>query len=250
MLYYLMLCHHRPEQVKLCLENAIDVCRAGGTFILLNQHYPLGGEEKNTRKLEKCVAQLSKRAKIELFDAGEGLGCSRGVKYCLDKIDFSDDDILITYDPDERPITVGFDKILTEIVTTDERFPLASCMHLNIEIELHQRGADTSMVGEHRVYSSRTPCIWSVQAWRGDWLNAVGGYSDASGGDYGLVENKMWGNLARTGKRHCYASDAWVWTWPDCTKFIDKEYLAWKWDYGQRGIRISFTDWLKARNLL
>lgn len=240
--FIFMLCHHRAEQIDLCLENARRVTSNGlANFVLLDQHYPLPSEQEQHEELRNVVDKYG----VTLMDAGEGLGCRNGINYLADKCNVGAGDTIFIYDPDARVVTKDWDLDLQR-VSMDPSVAYVSVLTPEAEEELATRGKATRKINGVDCLIPLVPCVAAVDAMDGGYFREIGGYLDG-GGDYGHFEIANWPVAMARGRFPCYAAHHFEAHWNPRDWIVDPEYLEWKRYYGMKQIKLSFNAFLKLK---
>src|SRR6185369_2239868 len=82
------------------------------THWLLNQHYPLGGDET-----KQAIAEYAGMyGNVRVFDCGRNLGLHDGLQFLVDQIEPLDDDVVVGFDPDEKPLSDGWAHAMVDVM--------------------------------------------------------------------------------------------------------------------------------------
>lgn len=189
--------------------------------IFVDAHYPLN-EYENRRALWRVCCDYG----VSVVDPGRNLGGADGFNYALGMIDVKPNDIIIGYDPDSCPIDAGWDGALADAILLDAKINWTSLLSVRAKPELQARGYEKRMVSHLEVWKANRPVVNSICAFRGSWLETIGGLRQPSRW-YGGLEAEMFQNLR--GGEWCFLPG-----WRESDEIRDKqdrEYLWYKWKH-------------------
>ena len=226
---------------------------------LLDNHYPF----KHYRTQAAMVqAQIKYNARVVdgLEDRGLAGNANFLLKYMMEK-GMKEEDLLIGYDPDSKPLNRGWDKTLVEVMVAEPKLAYLSLNNPPIEPNLESiqgkkpylRGEEKKIAG-HRVFivSADTNDMINVSCWRVSWLKAIGGTPAGPNTPYyGFNEGPLKAAVNHTGMQNGYLLDFKEDGRGDKGWFgylHDFEYQNWKKDH-LSGYRPSFAQWLKDRGI-
>lgn len=205
--------------------------------VFVDHHYPLN-KDQNRKELREICAQY----KINVLDPGRNLGGVAGFNWALKQLPLKAGDVVLGYDPDSRPISLGFDGALQDVILLDQKINWASLMSDRSEPELNQRGYVKRMVNQIEVWRTVRPVVNSICAFRAEWLLNIGG----------LWQNSpLYGGLEIDTFPHLRGGE-WVFLpgWRETDDFRnlqDTEYLHWKWCYAHlREFKGDFAEYISA----
>lgn len=221
-------------QEYIALKNpAVDY-----THIFIDQHYPMGGEENRRQLWDIC-----RRHGVWVLDPGRNLGLHGGFNFALDHINLKDDDIVIGYDPDSKPISPGFDGALVDALRFDDKLAWTSLMSYRVIPELKERGYTERKVRHIDVWVTHRAVVNSVCAWKASFLRSVGGLIEHKHW-YGHLEAPMFDRIKSKGLEWGFLP-GWHET-DELRSMQDPEFFRWKWYYSHcHAIDYDFTEYVK-----
>jgi len=242
-LFVFTLGHHRPSMVNTCVANLREHLTMPHRHCLLWQHYPLPNKAQNARD----IRVIADRWGLELFDVGEGLGCTRGTNYLLEQVKPQPDDLILFVDPDERVVHRGFAEAMA-IVVAHPHVPVCSLSTPLSQWEIAQRQHVTRSVNGQACHIPLVPIAIGVTMFHAGWFLEMGGYPE-TGLTTGGLEVALWGRFAKTKTALAVLADYWVVPWNQGQADIDQAYLEWKTAHRHGGLREEFEPWLKSRGV-
>lgn len=205
--------------------------------VLLDQHWPL--EREKTREHLQAIA---KQYGCLYIDSGRNRGLHEGFNYALSQLTIPDNAMVIGYDPDSYPVTIGWDMAMCEVFVADPRIQWLSLWHQHATRQLLHEGAGMhlEMIHGHRVRQVSRAVMNSVCGFRMGWLRRIGGLYEVLP-KYGGLEVHMWPKI----------DGRWVFLedfqeQPALYDRMNPLYKEWKWRTAHLGEpQIDFGEWLK-----
>lgn len=243
--YIITLAFNRPDIIR----ESLDQCKKTVSqclkyrHIIVNNWYPLGGKQENTRKLIQYASENG----MEVLDPGRNLGLHHGFNWACSQLPLKDDDILIGYDPDSYPVTPGWDMALITAIAHGGNVAWASLMNPISRKELDERGFTPRKIGHIHTLETHRPCVNSICAWRWDFLRKAGGLKEPTA-FYGGLECAMWKALNDQKQKWVFLLE-----WCEKSYFFDKQdtlYRDYKWHHAHTGQWPGdFESYLKHRGV-
>lgn len=157
----------------------------------LYQHYPLKKEETKQRQLRVC-----EKYNIHWYDAGYDRGLHKGMNYLFELVNPDDDDVIIGFDPDEWPISPGFDQAFEDALNdpVHPNFGFASMLNNYLQ------ATNCILIGGRRVEICPIGIIpMTISAFKAGWFRQIGGWQQPTN-YYGHLEHHIVAKIRETGK--------------------------------------------------
>lgn len=203
-------------------------------IVMIDQHWPIN-YETHRKELEIISAENN----AILLDPGKNLGLHDGFNWALEQLPIPDNAMVIGYDPDSHPDTVGWDKAMCDVFVADSKVMWLSLWHQHSTRELIEegKGSRPMQTGGHWIRQLTRAAMNSVSGFRRGWLRQVGGLKEPSRW-YGGLEVAMWGAVVNHGK--------WVFLqdFKESPVFYDRMnplYRTWKWRHAHEGYPHDFA---------
>lgn len=190
--YFITLCYSNAAVFRSGaaeFRRTVDLDALGAQHILLHQHYPLHPTEVSAAISE--YRAVTPRAIV--WDAGCNLGLHDGLNYVVERLNqvLKPEDILIAFDMDEHPWSVGWVEALLRVFAADPKVGWLSLMSPPAKEHLDTNAVPTCIIGGEQVRIPNYPLINTLCAWRVEALRAVGGKFMEPYRYYGAIESHM-----------------------------------------------------------
>lgn len=209
----------------------------------LYQHYPLKKEETKQRQLRVC-----EKYNIHWYDAGYDRGLHKGMNYLFELVNPDDDDVIIGFDPDEWPISPGFDQALEDALT-DPKYPDIVLAYLKNSTFPPMPYADVVGGRAAHIFSDSIAAV-NVAAFKAGWFRAIGGWWQPTT-HWGYLEVHVNSKIKETNKRRCILRDVRCLTRDLPPEFVPQSpiYGEYKGCQANWTSKESFEEWLNKRGL-
>ncbi len=160
----------------ICLHGTTDVAGLGATHVLLDQHYPLKGDEVS----EAIDSYRLVTPEAIVWDAGKNLGLHGGLNYIMERLEqvLRPDDIIIAFDCDESPERAGWADAMLRVFAADPKCGWLSLTTAPIDAELDRMQAPVIEVGGERVRIPEYNLMNVVCGWRVSAIRAAGVFTE------------------------------------------------------------------------
>lgn len=205
----------------------------------LYQHYPLSKEKTKISQLATC-----EKYGMIWVDSGFDRGLHNGMNYLMGQLNLNDDDIVIGLDPDEWPITRGFDQALEDALT-DPNYPDMVISYLRNST--FPPVNYSQLVGGHRAYVfTESIAATNVAAFKAGWFKQIGGWWEPTT-HYGYLEVHINSKIQETKKTRCVLEDVRCVNVGPIEGYVpqDELYRQYKGCQANWTSKESFEDWLK-----
>lgn len=231
------MCFNRPEVIRDSLAQLRATTTAGGQIVMLDQHYPLPSSHENTLAL----LDIAREHGALYLNAGRNLGLARGFNHMLHTVGVEPEDVVIGYDPDCYPETVGWDSAFVDVLRAAPDVGWASLGNDFSEREMKERGFTPGWDGGHFTWTTHKAVLNSVCAWPAKWMLKVGGLTEPNK-YYGGVECCMWDKLQPL--RWVFLTDFREIRRSAIQEAPDTQYTAYKWAHAHEGFPGDFRAFL------
>lgn len=240
--YAITLCYNRPDIIWSSLKayHAKATLNLGKNHYLVDNRYPLPSADEASHELKVTAATYG----ATLLEPGKNLGLAGGFNYALAQLNLQPDDIVIGYDGDSNPLTLGFDAALVSAIREGHDIAWASTVLPASLEQLRERGyIERTLPSGLVTWEARQAVVNSICAWPGWFLGGKG--LEEPNHYYGGLEVRMWERLVSQKKK-------WVFL-PDFREDneiklkTDREYVLYKWVYAHTHTWIGdFDSYLAA----
>lgn len=233
------------------LHRTVNLRGMEATHWLLNQHYPLNGEATTSTARDYAEgenARYGHSGAVRWLDAGHNLGLHRGLNYMVDQLDLQDDDVVIGFDPDEKPLREGWAQAMVDVFKADPTCGWISLMSPPAAEYMNSHGATDKDVGPHRLRVPGYSLINTVCGWSGRAIKAMGKFTEPHG-FYGGFEGAMMPPTMAAGYWIGWLRDYWVAPLHD---LHEPEYQLYKRHHVGFALPVfpgSFADWCNSRGI-
>ncbi len=213
--------------------------------VVLFQHYPIGTQDLLNELMHYENADVLRGEKV-ILDAGRNLGLHEGLNYMLSKLELSDDDVIVAFDPDENPLKYGWLDAMIRVMEADRKVGWLSLMNPPCRAHLDSLGCKPEVIGGERVQFPGHALMNCVVAWRYEALRKVGKLTEPHA-YYGGIEGAMQPKFMDAGYRIGWMTDYDVAPLHD---LADPEYTLYKSHhvgFRQPEYPGSFDEWLASR---
>jgi hypothetical protein len=247
MIYIVTLAFAPPKMFAASqkrMNETIGLRRDQDKHIIVDNHWP-----KNRPELIQIFIDcLDRGAKI--LKPERNLGLAGGFNYALDylkSIGLQNDDVIIAYDPDVFPETLGWGKAFVDVLK-DKSVGWASVWNVHTEREMNNKAHTVEMINGYKVSVLTEPVLNSVCAFNAKFLiESKGAHENYP--YYGTFEIAMWKYLVEQNLKWVFLNDykeGWA-----IEEYVDLDYRTYKWNTAHLGEeQIEFSEWLKKKGLL
>lgn len=222
---------------------------------LLDQHYPLNYAATRA-EIDRLVSEFAEGHDVEttIADPGENLGLHIGLNYAIRTIDartrLDDGDIVVGYDPDERPLKEGWLEAMTAVLNAEHARPGGEkrCAWLSLTSKpardyMLKAGYEKRSIAGVEVWKPHYALINHVCGWTMGAIRTVGAFTEPHA-FYGGIEVAMQPRYADAGYWHGYLADFEDSCFHD---LIDPQYRKWKADHVAGVFAGDFASYLNLR---
>jgi hypothetical protein len=209
-----------------------------GEYILLDHHWPLNYWKHRHRLLE-----LAEKYNCRVMSPYENLGGHGGNNWLIQNLPVRNEDLIITYDADSNPQTVGWNAMLVKAMED----PSYAAISLTINADLLTKDwvteETTSGVAVKRPRNGIE--MMNITAFRASFLRLIGGFKGPRR-FYGFVEGHLHQSMQAMGLKHGYLVDAY-----ENLKPIEPhpQYQEWKRNHVTGTFPGNFDQWAKEKGL-
>lgn len=204
----------------------------------LNQHYALDHNRNENENLKIC-----RDNGVEWLDFGKNLGLHDGFNKVVNVLrshyNLQDSDLILGYDPDSNPISMGWDMAL-ETCFIDPSVAWASLYGTWLVNQFKHR---ERYINQIKVHETEQAIMNSICLIKAEFLRHTNGFSEGNK-FYGGLEVAMWPHFERLKKKWVFCADYWE----DHTfhHLQDEQYRNYKWFHVHQKWSGDFKSYVEA----
>lgn len=263
----MVYCNERVFKAGMAeLDRTADLAGIDAQHWLLWQHYPLGGAETEAAAIAYVSAAATKPDEPDpfidyaglpgqvragnriLLDAGRNLGTHDGLNYMVAQLDLQDDDVVLCFDADEKPLREGWAQAMVEVLKADPTCGWLSLMSPPASEYMDSHGAADKEVAGYRLRVPGYSLINTVVGWSGRAIKAMGKFTEPHG-FYGGFEGAMMPPTMAAGYWIGWLRDYWVAPLHDLHEPEYQLYKRHHVGFEQPTFPGSFADWCRSRGV-
>lgn len=224
------------------LRRTVDFAKLDAKHYIIDNHYPLNAADAHNA----IYAYAQKDHRVAVCDAGRNLGLHEGLNYLFATYgaDFHDDDMLIGYDADEDPQTVGWADAMAKVFALEPRAGWISMNCKAINEGLVNVPVQT-IAGDVRVRIPSSCMMNVVVGWRVGVVRKMGLFTEPHK-FYGGLEVAMQPLCRDLGYWVCFLEDYWTLTHRAQADLSYELYKLHHVGHKQPMFEGSFDEWIKA----
>ena len=232
------------EMMKRSLEQFDKTVGLGDDefqHILVDQHYPILRES-----IKSLIAERGEIKNTLVVDPGKNIGLANGVNFALKSVPLTNDDLVILFDPDMNPITVGWGRAMKS-VHQEKSVAWTTCLFDGAKSDMNQIGKGFKAVTINGIDCRKivAPVINSCCMLKASFLIASGGAHE-SNPYYGGFECHMWPYLVKNNLSWVFLEDYWEdCSWPELRCQNYAEYKVATTHGGEK--QVEFTEWVMEK---
>lgn len=220
------------------IERSLSQLRATNT-----ENFPIYAVDNDYPFLTlEMVERLKKDFNLTIIGTRYNRGLSGGYNELINTLDFLDYAIL--YDCDSYPITLGWDKAMSDVIRSENVGYLSLIFDIS-KSEMNERGYTEWMCGDYAIWTPKQPCVQSISCADLVYLRSIGGLQESKK-YYGGLESymfKFWNDKHRLGYIRDYTEIQ-----INNIEDVNPLYREYKWEYAHKGYNGSFDDFIKMKN--
>lgn len=235
-LFAVSVCHMQPEIIAFSLTRAIMTMGVHPfNWTLVDHHWPIS---------KMMTSALIRDSLVDIvlgfvIQPEKNLGAHGGFNFAIQRLidnhNLSDDDLVLSYDPDSNPVTPDWLKAMSEVMTAD---PLLDYLSLMPEVCKNNRVWHIRNVAGYAVATHEKPEMINVTLWRGRCIKQkLTAYSAL----YGHVESAMWDRGFKSAYLLHFLEDP-------CPIYHPQIYADWKIAHSSGKYPGNFDQYIKDKN--
>lgn len=206
--------------------------------ILVDHHWPINYWWFRHRLLDTAMY-----FKCKVVSPYENLGGHGGNNWLLKNLPMSDNDLMICYDADSNPQTIGWDAMLATAM--EDKAYAAVSLTINADLLTKDWVHEVTSSGIEVKRPRHGIEMMNITGFRVGFLRAIGGFQSPRK-FYGFVEGHLFKKMNEMGLKHGYLVDAF-----ENLKQIEPhpQYQEWKRNHVMGTFPGNFDQWAKEKGL-